>query len=127
VIEYSIDRERTEAAFRDGVLRDKRSHYNLLGHVFLRGVDREAQWEQLYLQRGGKCEVCGTKLRRGEADMNHLGKTTRTRCDCLCQPLNDGETTCTGIQLICTMDPRKGGGPDSCHAKYHNREIGGRK
>jgi coenzyme F420-reducing hydrogenase gamma subunit len=128
MLAYTVDRERTQAAYRERVLRDKkkRSFYNMLGHIFLRGVDREAQWSALYSQRKGICESCHRWRPKAKLDMNHLGRTPKTRCDCLCQPLNDG-STCTGISLLCTMHPAKGGGPDSCHARWHNRELGGKR
>jgi hypothetical protein len=98
------------------------SYINQLGHEFLRGPDRTRRWEELYKLRGGVCETCGEKRLRRQVDLDHEGKTPRTRCDCLNTKLADG-TFCTGIALRCTLDPRKGGGPNSCHARKHNREV----
>jgi hypothetical protein len=125
VHQFRIDESRTAAAYHTGVFKDakQRSHFNNLGHVFLFGVDMEEQWERLYQDCRGKCQACGIPKRRDELDMDHAGRTPRTRCSCLHQLLNDG-TRCTSIRMKCTMDPRKPGyRPNSCHAKRHNRET----
>lgn len=124
--QFRTDESRTAAAYHVGIFKDpkQRSHYNNSGHVFLFGPDMEAQWEKLYALRGGKCESCGLPRKRDEVDADHVGKRPKTRCDCLNQTLNDNVTVCTGIRLLCTMDPRKRGyRPNSCHAKKHGREV----
>jgi hypothetical protein len=123
--EYRTDEQRTAAAYHIGLFLDpkQRSHFNNLGHVFLRGVDRERRWELLYIRQKGVCAACHKQRTRSQLDMNHTqGNTVKTRCDCYGQLLNDG-SICNGVELICTLDPRKGGGPTSCHAKKHGREI----
>lgn len=120
----SPDRAATALAYASGHFTDPqvRSYINQAGHEFLRGPDRIKRWEELYTLRKGTCETCGEKRLRGQVDMDHEGRTPRTRCDCLGTQLADG-TYCTGIALRCTLDPRKNGGPNSCHARKHNREV----
>jgi hypothetical protein len=123
--ELKPDAERTKAAYELGIFVDKkkRSYVNNFGHVFLRGKDRENRWDMLYRVKKGLCGACGLWRPPHKLDMDHMcGNTPRTRCDCFAQALNDG-SICTGIRLLCTLDPRKGGSPKSCHAKKHNREI----
>jgi hypothetical protein len=122
--DYSIDEWRTAAGYRIHIFQDnrQRSHFNNLGHIFMRGCDRVRLWEELYLEQKGLCAICGRWRERGKLDLDHMkGNTKKTRCDCYGQVLNDG-TICTGVRLICTMDPAKGGNPKSCHARKHNRE-----
>jgi hypothetical protein len=123
--ELKIDEVRTAVAYQAGIFKDakRRSHWNNLGHVFLRGVDRTERWDVLYRQEKGLCAACGLWRPARKLDMDHTqGNTPRTRCDCYKQRLNDG-SICTGIRLLCTMDPAKGGSPKSCHARRHNREV----
>jgi hypothetical protein len=123
--EYRTDESRTAAAYQVGVFRDvrQRSHYNNSGHVFLYGIDMAAQWERLYQERRGVCEACGVPRERGQLDLDHTrGNTKKTRCSCLHNCLADG-TVCTGIRLLCTMDPKKGALPDNCHSRRHGRVL----
>ena len=122
--EYRPDLQRTAAAYEMEIFLDakQRSFYDNLGHVHLAGKDMEDQWERLYQARGGKCESCGLPRRRDEVDADHVGRTPKTRCDCLNQTLNDNVTVCTGIRLLCTMSPRKRGyKPGGCHERKHGR------
>lgn len=118
------DQSSTAVAYASGRFTDpkRRSYINGIGHEFLFGPDKTRRWEELYVIRGGCCETCGEFRTRGQVDMDHRGRTPRTRCDCLGTKLADG-SYCTGISLKCTLDPRKGGSPNSCHARRHNREI----
>jgi hypothetical protein len=124
MFEFRIDESRTASAYEAGTFRDQkqRSYFNNSGHIFLRGKDRSDRWELLYHEQKGLCAECGKWREEGKLDLHHMkGNTTKSRCDCYRQILTD-RSECTGVRLICTLDPRKGGSPDSCHAKSHNRE-----
>jgi hypothetical protein len=119
--EYRIDESRTAAAYQAGTLRDQkqRSYFNNTGHVFLRGLDRADRWMLLYHEQKGRCAECGKWRLEDKLDLDHMkGHTAKTRCDCYQQTLIDG-TECTGVRLVCTLDVRKGGNPDSCHGRKH--------
>jgi hypothetical protein len=122
---YRKDEPRTAVAYELEVFKDskQRSYYSNTGHVFLRGRDRIALWSRVYRDAKGLCAACGLWRPPHKLDLDHvMGNTPRTRCDCFGQRLNDG-SVCFGVRLLCTMDPHKGGGPKSCHAKRTGREI----
>jgi hypothetical protein len=126
VHEYRRDEVATQAAYASGYFLDpeKRSYISNAGHEFRFGaLDIGHQRAALYLKVRARCKDCGRHLGWMQGDMDHEGKTTKTRCDCLDRLLADGVTRCTGISWRCTMDVRRGGRPDSCHAKKHGREI----
>lgn len=117
--DYAKDEAATIAAYESGVFQDrklKRSYIDNLGHIHLRGKDRSAQRERLFRESKGLCADCGRYRDEQHGDMNHFGKTPRTRCECMARLLNDG-TVCTGINWLCGFIV-----PNSCHRKRHNRE-----
>jgi len=115
---YAKDEERTRMAYFSGRFQDKkkRSYIDNLGHEHLRGKDRSDRRELLFRAVKGLCVDCGRYRDEDHGDMDHEGKTPKTRCDCLETPLNDG-TRHTGIAWRCGMLE-----PGSCHRKRHNRE-----
>lgn len=117
--DYSKDESATIAAYQSGYFVDKkkRSWIDNLGHIHTRGKDRSFQRRCLFLHVKGLCETCGRYRDEQHGDMDHDGKTPRTRCECLVRTLNDGVTTCTGIHWRCGFIV-----PNSCHRKRHNRE-----
>jgi hypothetical protein len=127
--EFKPDMSRTAASYEAGTLRDQkqRSYFNNAGHVFLRGLDRADRWMLLYHEQKGRCAECGKWRQEDKLDLDHTnGHTTKTRCDCYQQTLVDG-AECTGVRLVCTMSPEKGGSPESCHGRKHVRTRFGEK
>ena len=124
MLDYAPDPEATATAYASGQLEDRyrESYIDIAGHEHLRGVDRRNRRDYLYRLEGGLCADCGRFCSPLQGDMAHRGKTTKTRCECINRVLNNGDI-CTGIDWLCTMNPRRGGGRKSCHAKRHNREV----
>lgn len=123
--EYRIDQAATSEAYAAQIFRDKkrRSFIDNLGHVHRKGVDLAAIRKVLFRARKGLCETCGRYRDEKHADLAHNGKTSKTRCECFGTKLKDG-SLCTGIRWLCSLDPRKGGNPLSCHGKQHGRIVG---
>lgn len=121
MLDYARDPQATAEAFEAGLLHGE-SYIDIAGHEHLRGQDKRRRWDWLYRLAEGHCADCGRFCTPRECDMAHRGKTTKTRCECINRVLNNGDI-CTGIDLLCTLDPRKGGTKNSCHSKRHNRET----
>lgn len=118
MLDYAKDEKATSECYATGIMRDKRkrSYVDNLGHLHMRGVDRSFMREYLFLAVKGLCETCGRYRDRQHGDMDHEGKTPRTRCECFHRTLNNG-AVCVGIRWRCGMII-----PGSCHRKRHNRE-----
>lgn len=127
MLDYARDEEITQEAYASGLLLDpkRRSFIDNLGHEHLRGKDKRLRRAFLFHAVKGLCTDCGRYRDEEHGDMDHLGKTPRTRCECWLKRLNNGKV-CTGIAWRCTMDPSRGGSPQSCHGRRHGRLIGGR-
>lgn len=118
MLDYAKDVAATNNAYKNGIFSDTkmRSYIDNLGHVHLRGKDRSWQRERLFYKVKGICATCGRFRDQRHGDMDHFGKTPKTRCECIDRYLNNG-TVCTGIAWRCGMRF-----PNSCHRKRHNRE-----
>lgn len=117
MIENREDVGRTRKAFASGELLDERSYFNIAGHVFLRGVDRQKRRREV-MARFMYCALCGKRVRPGDGDYEHAeGGSKHRRCDCLDQELADG-TKHTNVRLTHGM-----WSAEPCHRRKHHREA----
>lgn len=118
MIENRIDIERTRAARKSKEFVDRRSYYNLAGHVFLRGHDRSIRRLDLMCHFGMICQICKKEVLFWDADYEHIvGGSKHRRCDCFYTKLADGSIH-TNVQLVHGMFSKM-----PCHRRKHHREV----